>query len=65
MSGAKFILPGERKSHHELEQSVFSGINNPRDQQQITVLVRQMYPGQVEKFLNTYRMATSKPFGYL
>ena len=26
MSVAKFILPGERKSHHELEQSVFSGI---------------------------------------
>ena len=23
---AKFILPGERKSHHELEQSVFSVI---------------------------------------
>ena len=22
MSGAEFILPGERKSHHELEQSV-------------------------------------------
>ena len=39
--------------------------NNPRDQQQITVLARQMYPGQSEKFLNTYRTATSKPFGYL
>ena len=39
--------------------------NNPRDQQQITVLARQMYPGQSEKFLNTNRMATSKPFGYL
>ena len=39
--------------------------NNPRDQQQITVLARQMYPGQSEQFLNTYRMATSKPFGYL
>ena len=26
MSGAKFILSGERKSHHEREQSVFSGI---------------------------------------
>ena len=39
--------------------------NNPRDQQQITVLARQMYPGQSEKFLSTYRMATSKPFGYL
>ena len=34
-------------------------------QQQITVLARQMYPGQSEKFLSTYRMATSKPFGYL
>ena len=39
--------------------------NNPRDQQQIAVLARQIYPGQSEKFLNTYRMATSKPFGYL
>ena len=39
--------------------------NNPRDQQQIMVLARQMYPGQSEKFLSTYRMATSKPFGYL
>ena len=39
--------------------------NNPRDQQQIVVLARQMYPGQSEKFLSTYRMATSKPFGYL
>ena len=39
--------------------------NNPRDQQQITVLARQMYPGQSEKVLNTYRMATSKAFGYL
>ena len=26
MSGAKFILPVERKSHHEPEQSVFSVI---------------------------------------
>ena len=29
------------------------------------VLARQMYPGQSEKCLSTYRMATSKPFGYL
>ena len=29
------------------------------------VLARQMYPGQNEKFLSTYRMATSKLFGYL
>ena len=39
--------------------------NSPRDQQQTTVLAREMHPGQSEKFLSTYRMATSKPFGYL
>ena len=39
--------------------------NNPRDQQQTMVLARQMYPGQSEKFLSTYRMGTAKPFGYL
>ena len=30
MSGAKFILLGERKLHHELEQSVFSVIQQPK-----------------------------------
>ena len=39
--------------------------NNPTDQQQVLVLAGQMYPGESEKFLSTYRMATSKPFGYL
>ena len=39
--------------------------NNPRDQQQVMVLARQMYPGQSEKFFNAYKMATSKPYGYL
>ena len=29
MSGAKFILPGERKSHHEFEQSVLGTIQQP------------------------------------
>ena len=55
-------------SHHHnlsLNSQYLVVFNNPRDQQQITVLERQMYPGQSEKFLNTYRMATSKPFGYL
>ena len=30
MSGAEFILPVERKSHHELEQLVFSVIQQPK-----------------------------------
>ena len=40
----------ERKLHHEPEQSVLGTFNKPRDQQQITVLARQMYLGQSEKF---------------
>ena len=67
MSGGKFILPGERKSHHELEQSVFSGIQQstgPATNHRLSK-TDVAYPGQSEKFLNTYRMATSKPFGYL
>ena len=39
--------------------------NNPRDQQQVMVLARQMYPGQSEKFLSSYKMATSNFYGYL
>ena len=65
MSCAKFILPGERKSHHELEQSVFSVIQQPKGPTKAMVLARQMYPGQSEKFLSAYKMATSKPYGYL
>ena len=30
MSAAKFILPGKRKSHHELKQSVSSVIQKPK-----------------------------------
>ena len=65
MSGAKFILPGEESRTMSLNSQYLVVFNNPRDQQQITVLARQMYPGEIEKFLNTYRMATSKAFGYL
>ncbi|KAK3087786.1 hypothetical protein FSP39_010583 [Pinctada imbricata] len=38
---------------------------NPRDQLQINVLARQMYPGRTKKFIDMYRQATDKPFGYL
>ena len=38
--------------------------NNPRDQQQVMVLARQMYPGQSEKFLNEYKMATLWVFSH-
>ena len=59
------ILPGERKSHHEPDQSVFSVIQQSTGLATNLVLARQMYPGQSEKFLSTNRMATFKPSGYL
>ena len=38
---------------------------NPRDQQQIMVLARQMYPDNSQGFLTAYRGATEKPYGHL
>ena len=36
---------------------------NPRDQQQIRTLARQMYPTQWQKFLTHYEKETSRPYG--
>ncbi|KAK3106066.1 hypothetical protein FSP39_011921 [Pinctada imbricata] len=38
---------------------------NPRDQLQISVLARQMYPGKTKTILDAYNRAIEKPFGYL
>lgn len=38
---------------------------NPRDMQQISVLARQMYPGNNQVFMNKFKEATSKPYGTL
>ena len=38
---------------------------NPRDQQQIATLARQMYPAHSEKLLDAYRRATEVPHGSL
>ena len=38
---------------------------NPRDMQQISVLARQMYPGNIQHFMNKFKEATSKPYGSL
>ena len=36
---------------------------NPRDQQQIETLARQMYPAHSEKIIDVYRRATEVPHG--
>ena len=57
-----FYYQGKESRTMSLNSQYLALFNNSRDQQQITVI---MYPGQSEKFLSTYRMATFKPFGYL
>jgi hypothetical protein len=38
---------------------------SPRDQQQISMLARQINPGKVQEFMRSYEDATSRPHGYL
>ena len=38
---------------------------NPQDKLQILTLAKQMYPGQTDFFLNQYKEAVERPFGYL
>jgi hypothetical protein len=38
---------------------------NPRDQQQVAILARQMYPYAYNEFLDKYKAAVKKPYGYL
>ena len=38
---------------------------NPRDQQQVAHLARQMYPNNWQLFLKTFHYATKEPYGYL
>ena len=37
---------------------------NPRDNNQINVLARQMYPGSTKYFMGCFKNATKKPYGY-
>lgn len=38
---------------------------NPRDQNQLAILARQMYPGNAKFLIEAFGDATSKPYGYL
>ena len=38
---------------------------NPRDQQQVAHLARQVYPNHWQLFLDAYQSATKEPYGYL
>ena len=38
---------------------------NPRDQNQLATLARQMYPGKSKFLIEAFGDATSQPYGYL
>ena len=38
---------------------------NPRDQQQMSILGRQMYPNNFQYFMKKFQEATKRPYGYL
>ena len=40
-------------------------LKNPRDQQQVAHLARQMYPNNWQLFLDAFHCATKEPYGYL
>ena len=39
--------------------------NNPIDRQLVTILVRQMYSGNIQYFMRNFDEAINKPYGYL
>src|SRR5690348_14956905 len=40
-------------------------LKNPRDKLQVMALGRQIYPGKVKFFMESYEDATSLPYGYI
>ena len=38
---------------------------NPRDQNQLATLARQMYPGNSKFLIEAFKDATQQPYGYL
>ena len=51
MSGANLYYQGKESRTMSLNSQYLVLFNSPRDQQQVMVLARQMYPGQSEKCL--------------
>ena len=48
-----------------LNTNIFVLFRQARDQSSITTLGKQMFPGNARYLLDSYKMATDKPFGYL
>ena len=58
-SGGKYFRTISLNSHY------FILFSNQRDQLQIQTLARQMFPGETKYFMDAFKKATSKKYGYL
>ena len=60
------MFPKNRESRTiSLNAQYIVAFKNPRDATQVTHLARQMYPGRVKYMQETFKDATSGPYGYL
>ncbi|CAC5387026.1 unnamed protein product [Mytilus coruscus] len=57
--------PGKFMRTISLNASYIICLKNHRDQHQLTVLAKQILPGQVKYFMSAYELATKKKYGYL
>ena len=48
-----------------LNTTVYAIFRSPRDMNQVQLLARQLYPGNTRYMIDSYKDATSQPFGYL
>ena len=56
---------GKENRTMSLNSSYLVMFKNPRDQQQVAALARQMYPNRPQHFMTEYNRVTRKPYGYL
>ena len=57
--------PGKEFRTISLNTHYFLLFNMPRDLQQVSVLARQIFPGQGKYFMSAFRKATNEKYNYL
>lgn len=59
------FIQGKSSRTISLNTNYLALFKNPRDKYQITLLARQMFPGNTKYFLEAFNDATSSAYGYL
>ena len=61
----KYVSSRERNEKHSLNVHYITLFKSPKDRQKISMLVRQVNPCRIQKFMKSYEKATSRAHGYL